>query len=502
MTPPPSSTATPLQHYDPDALPIAADLAPTVAYLACASPSFWRRVGHGIDASAVAHPALKLIIETVRQIASETKKPPESVEVVSQHLVRKHFEGKVTASEIHAVSDLIAASADGPMSEDAVVAALAPSVRRRLESQAIRVAIDAHGKRTGLETAEKIFQRAKQIGIAQPSSSSAELGIAEIWDLGLEPPNFLLPAYAIAPGAVTILGGYGGAGKSMLAHDLGVAVASGLPAWGHFPVRQGAVCWIDFDGQGGRLWARRLRRFAAAAGLSESDLQGKVFFCDGGQRLDDAGARDWLTRRSDGRALLVIDSLRSAVPDADENSSGDMRRALDMASEVSERSQCAILVLHHATKKSSTAPTGMYRLRGSGGAYDAASVVIRVDEETREVHVDKDRLRSEQDRAKPRRLIIEDVLVGKDPRGGLRVVLEEASTGGPTSAEDAVLDVLAATPGLGVRAIEAAIGGKKDGSVGLAVARLSLAGRVVDQGTARKPAWHVAAATPTPGGPS
>jgi hypothetical protein len=77
-----------------------------------------------------------------------------------------------------------------------------------------------------------------------------------------------------------------------------------------------------------------------------------------------------LAQLARGRALIVIDSLRASIG-GDENSS-EIRQWLDGVSEVSEATQCTILILHHAKKGGADGGDDMYKARGSSGIVDAA----------------------------------------------------------------------------------------------------------------------------------
>tara|TARA_R110000868_G_scaffold93573_4_gene258798 strand:+ start:552 stop:1184 length:633 start_codon:yes stop_codon:yes gene_type:complete len=75
----------------------------------------------------------------------------------------------------------------------------------------------------------------------------------------------------------------------------------------------------------------------------------------------------------DGCAMALFDSFRAAIPGVDENSS-EVRRYLDVLLEVTERTGCVMLVIHHLGKSSADPrqqrdPVQM--LRGSSGINDA-----------------------------------------------------------------------------------------------------------------------------------
>lgn len=244
----------------------------------------------------------------------------------------------------------------------------------------------------------------------------------------LGPIAWVCDALELAPGAPSMLAGYGYSGKTVLAQDLALAVASrGEKAWGAFTVRHGRVCHLDYE-QGAYLTRRRYQRLAAARDLGPADLDLELIVRPP-VYLDDDGAEDWLCSLLDGAVLAVIDPLRAAAPRTEENAS-EARVPLDLLARVSERTDCAILVLHHARKPSENATGGArMSIRGSSALYDACqSVAVADGAPGQPVHVTtrtKAKLTGrEQEELE---VTIEDVEIDGHARAGLRVAADGAT---------------------------------------------------------------------------
>jgi hypothetical protein len=273
-------------------------------------------------------------------------------------------------------------------------------------------------------------------------------------------------------GAPHLFCGYGYAGKSLALQSLALALVTGRPAWGGFTVRQSRVVHADME-QGRRLTARRYQRLATAMGVRLEDV---------GDDLEVAvmpgitlAARDcdaW-ARLMTGRDLLIIDSLRAATAGQDENSS-DIRSSLDMLGALSEKTGCRAAVIHHGRKPSQGAPGGgKYSLRGSGAIFDACDGVYTFGAEKDEpIAVEAEKAREHGELVEGFALVIADVEVAGDPKGGLRVQLhgkelvherraEKATAIRKESgkrAADAIRKALAARPGLATMDLRAAAG--------------------------------------------
>ncbi len=245
----------------------------------------------------------------------------------------------------------------------------------------------------------------------------------------LPPVNWMCEPLGIAPGAITLVAGYGYSRKTMALQSLGLSVAAGKPVWGLWSCRKGPFVHIDYE-QGRRLTQERYQRLARGMGFDLRDLPA------GSLRaavlphayLDEPNLLDEVCALVGDASFVLVDSLRAAFPHADENSS-EVRGHLDMLSRVSERTGAAIAVIHHARKPSAmNGGTSTHAIRGSSALFDACQSVFVFEGEKgspTKVHHQKDRVRGAclDDFG----LDAEDVADGPDPRWGLRVLHLDAA---------------------------------------------------------------------------
>lgn len=165
----------------------------------------------------------------------------------------------------------------------------------------------------------------------------------------------------VRAGGKTVISGDPETGKSWLALSLALAMQSGQ-SWCGREVSPGPVVVWSGD-MSAELQQERLR--ALCVGMEIAVPTAGLLFDFSTLRLDDAGDVAALRRtvKGTGARLFVVDSLYGALGALDENSSGDMGRALAGVQEIIRGStECAALILHHPPKaKQFSGP-----LRGSG----------------------------------------------------------------------------------------------------------------------------------------
>jgi len=164
--------------------------------------------------------------------------------------------------------------------------------------------------------------------------------------------------------AVGIVGGEPKCGKSFLALDMAVAVASGTPCLRRFPtVRRGPV--LVFAAEDSLAVVRqRLVGIAAAANTSLEAIEIHVIIAPV-VRLDIELDRTRLedTVRALRPALLVLDPF-VRLHRVDENASADVAPLLDFLRGLQRRYQLAVVLVHHA-RKGAAHIRGGQALRGS-----------------------------------------------------------------------------------------------------------------------------------------
>lgn len=159
-----------------------------------------------------------------------------------------------------------------------------------------------------------------------------------------------------------------GAGKTMSAQALALAVASGGRLFGEFPCCHGSVLHIDLD-QGQRATQRRYQRLAAGLGL---DLRALPLECSffglsltRGDQVDTKAAQR-LERSVRGVDLVIIDSLRALAPGIDENAS-EFGAVLGVLASITNAVGTTWLVLHHSGKSETGAVRGSSAIRDRAG---------------------------------------------------------------------------------------------------------------------------------------
>lgn len=181
----------------------------------------------------------------------------------------------------------------------------------------------------------------------------------------VQPPalDFVLPG--MISGTVGALVAQGGAGKSWIALEIGIAVAGGpdlleigIPAHGrvlYLPAEDPTVALSH------RLYAAREAVAGSIDHLAETleivPLMGRAV---------DLLAPAWaeaIERMATGARLMIIDTLRR-FHSADENSAGEMARLLSILEGICARTGASILFLHHTSKGAS--------LNGGGDAQQAS----------------------------------------------------------------------------------------------------------------------------------
>lgn len=323
----------------------------------------------------------------------------------------------------------------------------------------------------------------------------------------LPPIPWVCQNLRLAPGAVTLVAGYGYSRKTMAMQSLGLSVAAGKSAWGVWRVEQGTFVHLDYE-QGRRLTQERYQRLARGMGFELSDLPHGALKVGVMPRayLDEQGVFEDLCTIMTGARFVLIDSLRAAFPRADENSS-EVRTYLDVLSRVSERTGAAIAVIHHARKPNAqNGGTATHAIRGSSSLFDACQSVFVFEgakDTPTTVHHEKDRVMGSTLEAFG--LTSEDMPGPLGPRDGLRVVhLEAAQLADAASSKDdakeeqhvvetasRIITIVGVDGFRGSRADIRAQAHAKTKSFDVAWSRLVNGGFVVRHGSQREPAWSI-----------
>lgn len=172
----------------------------------------------------------------------------------------------------------------------------------------------------------------------------------------------LLPTTGIAA-----IFGPSGSGKSFLAKDMGICIASGREWFGH-RTAQCSVTYVMLEGEAG------LRnRVAAWEAHNGFQLPGGFYGLVQPVRLaDEQDVEDLGTILPKG-GVVIIDTLNRAAPGMDENSSQDMGKILAGMKRLQEVTEGLVVIVHHTGKDASKG------LRGHSSLIAALDGAIEVE---------------------------------------------------------------------------------------------------------------------------
>lgn len=183
--------------------------------------------------------------------------------------------------------------------------------------------------------------------------------------------QLVIPGLGIAPGPTHLVTGTWYTGKTLLLATMGLCVASGKWLFGLHQTKRGK--WAHFDHEMGRRHIKRyLQRLRRGLSIEVEDLRGRIDMHVLPQlNLCTPGAFDMYCELLEGVDFATIDPLRAAAPGADENKS-EFRAYLDLLSQVSDRTRCSIVVLHHGGKPGMQETQRRNTGRGTSAIDDAA----------------------------------------------------------------------------------------------------------------------------------
>lgn len=159
-----------------------------------------------------------------------------------------------------------------------------------------------------------------------------------------------------------------GCGKSFLAVDIALSVATGTPFHGR-ATKQGAVFFIAGEGHNGL--ARRFAAWSQARGVS---LAGVPLFKSerAAQLLDSESAKavadavKSLAAQHGSPALIIIDTLARNFGAGDENNTRDMSEFVAAVDDLKARFPgCSVLIVHHSGHAAKDRARGAMALKGA-----------------------------------------------------------------------------------------------------------------------------------------
>ncbi|WP_420587565.1 helicase RepA family protein [Marivita sp.] len=159
-----------------------------------------------------------------------------------------------------------------------------------------------------------------------------------------------------------------GCGKSFLAVDLALSVASGTPFHGR-AVRRGAVFFIAGEGHNGL--ARRFAAWSKARDVALADIplfksERAAQFLDGASAKAVADAVEALAGHHGQPALIIIDTLARNFGAGDENNTKDMSEFVVAIDDLKARFPgSSVLIVHHSGHAEKQRARGAMALKGA-----------------------------------------------------------------------------------------------------------------------------------------
>jgi hypothetical protein len=195
----------------------------------------------------------------------------------------------------------------------------------------------------------------------QRKTEESRFKILSLTDLSHMPDPEWLISGIVPKGGIVEMHGMPATGKSFIALDMALHVATGSSWHGH-STEQGSVLYIAAEGATG--YKRRIEAWESAHGIV--DIDSLYFVASGVQLHEDADVEGLLqTVRAVGVdvSLIIFDTLARCFVGADENSSAAMGSLLEGTARIGNELGATTLLVHHTRKDGST-ERGSIALRG------------------------------------------------------------------------------------------------------------------------------------------
>lgn len=165
--------------------------------------------------------------------------------------------------------------------------------------------------------------------------------------------------------AVGFIGGTPKSGKTWLALELALAVASGQPCLGRYPVRQRGHVLLYAAEDTAEAIKHRVCALAHARGIADIERLAIGLITEHNLRLDSTEHQQRLAATIEQLRprMLVLDPL-VRLHRSDENSAADIGFLLDYLRQLQRRYALAVVLVHHVRKSAADQPG--QALRGSG----------------------------------------------------------------------------------------------------------------------------------------
>lgn len=199
------------------------------------------------------------------------------------------------------------------------------------------------------------------------------LSIDEIFDL--PDPVFLIERHVVEK-ALGFIYGDPGTGKSFLAIDWALSLASGLGTWHGDAMKPKSGVVVYLAGEGAPGFKARISAWCRQHGIDRSTLRGKFWLVPIRLSFMDPDAVKHMVaavrkRVGDGPVdLLAVDTVSRVLPGADENIQKEMTLFVEACAAVRDALGCAVVGVHHSNKAGG--------MRGSGVLGGAGDFVFKL----------------------------------------------------------------------------------------------------------------------------
>lgn len=210
-----------------------------------------------------------------------------------------------------------------------------------------------------------------------PPADLVRVDISDIMGAKLPPPGFVFDTI-IPRRVVTLLGGHGGMGKSMLGLTLCAHAACGRP-WGPFTVDPTPTAYVSLEDEADVV-RYRLRRIIETYGLPADEVIGALSIFDGTDteaalvtEVSEAGTRrlqrtamlEQMTEAVAGAGLVMVDNASDAF-DGDENNRRQVRTFVRYLAQIARGNDAGMVLLAHIDKNAA-------RHGGKGNTYSGST---------------------------------------------------------------------------------------------------------------------------------
>ena len=200
-----------------------------------------------------------------------------------------------------------------------------------------------------------------------PQKAAAAFKFVPVENLKYLPPQYIIDEL-FETETLGVIFGEPGCGKSFLAVDIALSVASGTP-FHNYKVKQGSVFFIAGEGHNGLA-----RRFAAWSKARDVPLSGVPLFKSerAAQFLDGKSAKAVgdavaaMAKQYGSPALIIIDTLARNFGAGDENNTRDMSEFIAAIDDLKARFiDCSVLIIHHTGHAEKQRARGATALKGA-----------------------------------------------------------------------------------------------------------------------------------------